>query len=154
MIEEEQYSDPDHSSVYTSDDDFESDEGLQADYAVQNPIRFATDASQDNKRMSQKTSSLNSPRKLLRGIGGDKIMNSFSSAAHLRNTPSRHEVDNSSSRSPRVGEMQTHEHLATDESDEKGEPAKSGTKSIGSQSVYQEKAKGIGDTANQTPRNL
>ena len=34
MIEEEQYSDPDHSSVYTSDDDFESDEGLQADYAV------------------------------------------------------------------------------------------------------------------------
>ena len=28
MIEEEQYSDPDHSSVYTSDDDFESDDGL------------------------------------------------------------------------------------------------------------------------------
>ena len=44
--------------------------------------------------------------------------------------------------------MQTNEHLATDESDEKGDPAKSGTKSVGSQSIYQEKAKAIGDIAN------
>ena len=34
MIEEEVYSDPDHSSVYTSEDSFESDKGLQNDYAV------------------------------------------------------------------------------------------------------------------------
>ena len=34
MIEEGVYSDPDHSSVYTSEDSFESDKDLPADFAV------------------------------------------------------------------------------------------------------------------------
>ena len=69
MIEEEVYSDPDHSSVYTSEDSFESDKGLQNDYAVQNPLRIQTEASVDNKRTSQRASSSISPRKLLKGVG-------------------------------------------------------------------------------------
>ena len=48
---------------------------------------------------------MNSPRKLLKGIGGEKLINSFSSAARLRDTPSHHDNDGgSSSRSPRVNE--------------------------------------------------
>ena len=37
-IEEEVYSDPDHSSVYTSEDSFESDPGMQGLFAKNNPI--------------------------------------------------------------------------------------------------------------------
>ena len=39
IIEEEVYSDPDHSSVYTSEDSFESDKGLQRDFAKRNPLK-------------------------------------------------------------------------------------------------------------------
>ena len=62
---------------------------------------------------------MTSPRKLLKGIGGDKLINSFSSAAKLRETPSHHDNDGgSSSRSPRVAELQqTGEILHTESSD-------------------------------------
>jgi len=43
IIEEEVYSDPDHSSVYTSEDSFESDAGLQRDYANKNPLKAPTE---------------------------------------------------------------------------------------------------------------
>ena len=68
MIEEEVYSDPDHSSVYTSEDSFESDKGMQHDFALKNPLRAMTETSNDFKRQS-KASSFKSPSKLLRGLG-------------------------------------------------------------------------------------
>ena len=37
-IEEEVYSDPDHSSVYTSEDSFESDTGIQGRFAKANVV--------------------------------------------------------------------------------------------------------------------
>ena len=38
QIEEELYSDPDNSSVYTSDDEFEVDKKLQKTFKAENPI--------------------------------------------------------------------------------------------------------------------
>ena len=39
IIEEEVYSDSDHSSVYTSEDDFEEDSTLQWQFGNRNPLR-------------------------------------------------------------------------------------------------------------------
>ena len=55
MIEEEVYSDADHSSVYTSEDSFESDKGLPRDFAGKNPLRAFTETSGD-KRISKGSS--------------------------------------------------------------------------------------------------
>ena len=39
MIEEEVYSDSDHSSVYTSEDEFEMDHSLQKQFVKFNPLK-------------------------------------------------------------------------------------------------------------------
>ena len=69
MIEEEVYSDPDHSSVYTSEDSFESEKGMQHDFAVKNPLRALTEASGNFERQSKASSCFKSPSKLLKGLG-------------------------------------------------------------------------------------
>ena len=58
QIEEELYSDPDNSSVYTSDDEFEYDKKLPKTFKAENPItEVATEIEQ-----SLKSRAINTPR--------------------------------------------------------------------------------------------
>ena len=68
QVEEEVYSDPDHSSVYTSEDSFESERGLQREFAHKNPLKAITETSDAFKRQSR-GSSFKSPSKLLNQLG-------------------------------------------------------------------------------------
>jgi len=68
MIEEEVYSDSDHSSIYTSEDEFEQDDTLQQRFSIHNPL-MAGELMDGSKLASSVNTSVLPAN--LRSIGGD-----------------------------------------------------------------------------------
>ena len=57
VIDEEVYSDSDHSSVYTSEDDFEVDKGLARRFKQENPLLSEAPKSQPDNKLTDLASS-------------------------------------------------------------------------------------------------
>ena len=64
IIEEEVYSDSDHSSVYTSEDDFQEDNSLQLQFGFKNPLKSNINLQDGSSKLAISIDTASLPRNL------------------------------------------------------------------------------------------